>query len=907
MLPFHLNSRVGRRLFSRFLIAALLPIGGLAWYAYHNVGELLLETAHYRLKQDSKFYGMSLIESLNRHADTLRLAAATSTPPDVASGFISLTPLGIGDRTDPGMPVPNAGQVRLRLPAERAPLLVARARDKNRLLAGEIAPAAFWDNDAAPEHFCVFNADRERLYCSPGIPAIDPALLITTSRENAVVRELRLGDEDYLLGAWHVGFLPALASPGFTVVVATPKALALEDLARFRLVFPAVVLLALALAGGLAINQIRYQMAPLGRLEESTRKLSAGVLDARTKLTGDDEFGQLGQAFDRMASHLEYKFHMLGMLSELDQAILGAADKTQVIEKVLGHIHQAIPCDRAGLIVVNPAGEGTLLTCQSDSDTGQSCRRLPVAAHELPRFPEESPWCRLPPEALPANWRAALAGGPLAELLVFPARLDGRLDSVLILAYATAPEDLDDLVQAGRSLADRLAIAASNFAREALLYHQAHYDALTDLPNRILLRDRVDQAIARAERADTSTALLLIDIDNFKQVNDSLGHSVGDHLLVEYARRLRQRVRQSDTVARLGGDEFVVVIPDLSRDRVYATLDGMVRDLGEALAAPLWLEEQQVVTPASIGIALYPENAASFEELMKMADAAMYESKRLHPGGYCFFTSYISIQTRDRFELTQELREAVARNELLLHYQPKVDAASGRLAGAEALLRWQSPKRGLVSPGVFVRLLDEMGLSIWLGEWVLDAACAQMRAWDAQGLPAIPVSINFSPLQFERTPVFERVRTALTQYGLAPERLEVEILESMAANESHDVRRNLAQLRELGVHIALDDFGTGYSSLVYLTQVPADILKLDRVFTYKLAEDSRQRDIVKLIISLAKVMDFTVVAEGVEDAAQQGLLTEMGCDLIQGYLIGRPIPPDEFAARWLARTSISQP
>jgi diguanylate cyclase (GGDEF)-like protein len=506
----------------------------------------------------------------------------------------------------------------------------------------------------------------------------------------------------------------------------------------------------------------------------------------------------------------------------------------------------------------------------------------------------------MPPGTLPQAMLDALFRRPVAQLLVFPAHLKSRLDSLLLLAYATPPQNLDEIAQSGRSLADRLSIAAANIAREQMLYDQAHFDALTQLPNRLLLRDRTEQAIVHADRTETSVALLFIDLDGFKQVNDSLGHTQGDILLVEYGARLRQRMRQGDTVARMGGDEFVVLIPDLARDTAYATVDRIARALNEALAEPFQLGEQHLVSPASIGIALYPDNASSHEELLKMADAAMYESKRRAPGGYCFFTSNISELTRDRFELTQDLRDAIQRRELLLHYQPKVDARSGRLAGAEALLRWQSPKRGLVSPGVFVHLLDEMGLSIWLGEWVLDQACAQMHAWDQQGYPPFPVSINFSPLQFERTPVLARVQAALDQYRLQPDRLELEILESMAASESPTVRENLVRLRALGVRIALDDFGTGFSSLVHLTQVPADILKLDRVFTRSLCTETRQREIVGLIIAMAKVMDLTVVAEGVENEDQRELLPRMGCDLLQGYLVGRPIAPDEFAARWLA-------
>jgi diguanylate cyclase (GGDEF)-like protein len=248
----------------------------------------------------------------------------------------------------------------------------------------------------------------------------------------------------------------------------------------------------------------------------------------------------------------------------------------------------------------------------------------------------------MPPGTLPQAMLDALFRRPVAQLLVFPAHLKSRLDSLLLLAYATPPQNLDEIAQSGRSLADRLSIAAANIAREQMLYDQAHFDALTQLPNRLLLRDRTEQAIVHADRTETSVALLFIDLDGFKHVNDSLGHTRGDILLVEYGERLRRRMRQGDTVARMGGDEFVVLIPDLARDTAYATVDRIARALNEALAEPFQLGEQHLVSPASIGIALYPDNASSHEELLKMADAAMYESKRRAPGGYCFFTSNIS-------------------------------------------------------------------------------------------------------------------------------------------------------------------------------------------------------------------------------------------------------------------------
>ncbi len=278
-----------------------------------------------------------------------------------------------------------------------------------------------------------------------------------------------------------------------------------------------------------------------------------------------------------------------------------------------------------------------------------------------------------------------------------------------------------------------------------------------------------------------------------------------------------------------------------------------------------------------------------------MADAAMYESKRQQPGAYRFYSGEMNEGVKAHFELTQEIRTAIDNDELLLYYQPKVEARSGRIVAAEALVRWNSPKRGLVAPGLFVPLIDEIGMGNWLGEWVMERACAQMAAWASAGLPPIPISINISPGQFQEGNLIAKVGAALARHALPPARLELEILEATAANESAKIHATLTGLRDMGISIALDDFGTGYSSLVYLTQLPANVLKLDRAFIQTLANDTRQQAIVGRIIALAQALEYHVVAEGVEDKEQLKLLVEMGCDLIQGYVFSRPVPAEEFA------------
>lgn len=896
------HSRVGRRLLLRFMLAALLPVTGVAVFAYFQVGHLLLDLNYRRLQQDSRALGMSflgnfhvLAESLEHEAE--RIAHRNAPPEDVHNGFTRLTVHSLAEMPltpDERHQLEKMAPV-LRLEMRGTALLVGLP-GRARVLQGRLDGKTIWGGEAVPEHYCVLGADYTPFICTPGLSAPSPLdwPRLLAGRHQGVfdwTMATPEGETAYLAAFWRARTQASYASPGFIVMVADPKAQALKGLTHFRVIFPALVVAALALALLLSINQIRRQLRPLEQLSAGTRRLESGDFDTPVRAEGDDEFAELAGAFNRMSAGLRHKFHMLKMLAELDRAILGASAMDFVVRSVLTHLRAAIPCDAAGLLRL-AGSETTFFAAISPPDTGR-----PLAG-TLPPLSEDRTGLRIALDSPEAAALRAVFPPPLSELLLFPSRVNGRLDSLLLLAYERLPDDHEEILAAGVSVADRLSVAASNFAWEEKLYHQAHYDALTDLPNRALLRDRVDQALMRADRDRTAVALMLLDLDNFKSVNDSLGHSAGDTLLIECAQRLKTHMRQSDTVVRLGGDEFIVLLPDLPRGGEAATLDTLARKLNAHLAQPFTLAERQITTPVSIGIALYPGNAGGYEDLLKMADAAMYESKRQQRGSYRFYSAEMNIEAHVRFELAQDLRAAIAAGELTLHYQPKIDLASGRMVGVEALVRWHSRKRGTVFPGVFVPVISEIGMEDWLTDWVMETVCAQLAAWDAAGLIPISVSLNLTPGNFERMDLLPLVRERLTRHGLAPDRLELEILETTAVNPSPRIHELLQALRELGVGIALDDFGTGYSSLVYLTRLPANILKLDRAFIADLVGNPRQQGIVERIIALAKTLDFRVVAEGVEDEAQRDLLAGMGCDWIQGYLTSPPLPAEALFKFW---------
>lgn len=427
---------------------------------------------------------------------------------------------------------------------------------------------------------------------------------------------------------------------------------------------------------------------------------------------------------------------------------------------------------------------------------------------------------------------------------------------------------------------------------EANFTHLAQHDALTNLPNRLLVSDRMEQAIGQARRYGKRVALLFLDLDNFKTINDSLGHAAGDELLKEVALRLQDAVREMDTVSRQGGDEFLMALSDVDD---LAAVSAVATKVQARLAHPFTLKGMQIVTSISIGIALFPEDGDDFETLLKHADMAMYQAKAAGRNGFCFFDATMNAVTRERLSLELDLRQALLRDEFVLHYQPIVDLHSGELLAAEALIRWQHPQRGMIAPGTFIHVAEQSGLIVEIGEWVLNEACRQMMLWQAAGLPRFVVSVNLSAVQFRRSDLEALVRTALNRYGLNPACLELELTESILLQDSEAFIDLLHRLKALGVKLSIDDFGTGYSSLSYLQRFRVDKLKIDQSFVRKLPENSQDQAIVTAIIQMAKSLGLLTTAEGIEEEAARQLLAELGCDQGQGYLFARPMPAESFA------------
>lgn len=422
------------------------------------------------------------------------------------------------------------------------------------------------------------------------------------------------------------------------------------------------------------------------------------------------------------------------------------------------------------------------------------------------------------------------------------------------------------------------------------IHFLAYYDVLTGLPNRTLLRDRIGQVIASSHRDNVQFALLFLDLDRFKYINDSMGHSVGDKLLQSVASRLQACVREGDTVSRIGGDEFVLLLRNIDEPGVSSVADKLL----QSLATPFNLGGQEISTYASIGISLYPKHATDFDVLMKNADAAMYSAKENGRNNYKFFMPEMNFRANQVFLMEKDMRVALDQDQFMLVYQPQVDLATGAVCGAEALIRWKHPEKGFISPAEFIPVAEETGQIVTIGEWVLRTACWRFAAWQKQGLPMIPVAVNLSIRQLRQPNLADLIESVLKETGLSPECLELEITESIMMGDTSAAMVFLTRMHKLGVQMSIDDFGTGFSSLNYLKNLPVHKLKIDQSFVRDIGIDASDVAIIRSIISLGHRLDMKVIAEGVETLDQLDFLRLRGCDEIQGFFFSRPLPAEDF-------------
>jgi len=922
-----LRSKVARRIFGLFVISTLVPVALLAFFSYRQINTLTNESVQKHLRQEAKGYGGALYARLGfLDKELTQIASFTSEeildiksiPKRVSGYFLGIRFLKRGSKTKTTwgnrFDSPTLSDLESEFLGNGKTLILTEQRlnlspqiyllrtikpnnSESYIIAALVNPDYLWGKKETFDlrlGFCIFDENNVSLFCSE--PNLQEMLNPTYSQVKSS-NEL-LGENILFTNLWELYLKPHYFLPKLTIVFSQAKNEALAPLNTFKSIFGGVIIFSLLAVAYISIYLIRRNMKPLELLTDGINRISNDDFSHPVPVTSQDEFGLLASSFNSMSSRISRQLSVLTALAEIDRLILTRLKIEDIISVVMTRTSQIIPSDLITVAVMDKDNENLLVTHTTDFNhlKGIYESNCKISQQEIADL--AAPWLLIATKnekhQLYEYLKPMILRGANYSL-VLPVSVNEKLVAILILGFVNSPllSDVDKVW--ARDYADRIAVAFSNASWEETLYYQAHYDVLTGLPNRQLLNDRLQQALLQAKREDSAIALLFIDLDRFKSVNDSLGHSLGDSLLKEVAERINHNIREGDSAARMGGDEFIVVLPNITRDSSTSTRVAMTAEkLLECISKPLALEGHDIRVTASIGIVLFPNDGVEVDKLIKNADAAMYHAKEKGKGNYQFYSEKLNASTLKRLLLESDLIGAVDRNEFELYYQPKVKASSGKMLGAEALIRWNHPNRGLVPPFEFIPLVEQTSMIITIGEWVIRTACFQNKSWQQQGLEAILVAVNVAVNQLLHPGFVDSVEKALRDSELEPRWLELEITESAAMDNMKGTLLVLNELKTLGVSLSIDDYGTGYSSLQYMKDFPVDVLKIDQSFIFNLLDSPKDAAIVQSTIALAHNFGLKVIAEGVETKAHQIYLAEQGCDELQGYLFSRPLPAEEF-------------
>lgn len=922
--PAILQSRVGKRVFALFVVCALAPLGVMAALSLSQVRDLLIDQGKTRISSIAKSYALGVYERMLSARDTSLLVASqplksSPVPPSIASQFLFLGRFDASDRMEviKGRVPVEAGKLvkEYRGMASPPPTMVRSTGsemlfllqdhpgpDGHGVLVGELNPAYVWGDAEELKSgmiICVVDSTRmQHVYCRNGRELDLPGLLGGAGPNNEPTDVVWSKEGITYRGrVWAQFMTNDFGSKDWFYAVSVPEDDLLAAVYAFQRSFVPVVVLALLLIVWLSVRQIRAMLIPLGNLTSGTRRIAENNFNARVEVNSNDEFGELGDAFNSMAIRLGKQFNVSQALSAIDRMILGREDLDRIVETTLQHLRELVPTLRVYAVLldrIEPArGRRMFLPHGIRSAEGEmqiESLLVPIASYPdlsttvLSRY--------VASESLPAWAQIKEIGeGVNRDAQWVQALIWGRTTcGWLLIATSIREEILDEDRQTIGDLSGGLAVAIASAWRDDEFYRQAHFDPLTGLPNRHLFNDRLQGEIARGRRESKTTAVLFVDLDHFKSVNDSQGHGAGDVLLFEAARRIASTVRESDTVSRHGGDEFTIMLTDI-REHRYALRAGNA--IIKALSAPFSVAGQEYFLSASVGIAIHPDNGDTVEALLKDADTAMYRAKAAGRGQSLFFEERMNAEAVARVTIDRELRQALDRGELELFYQPQVRFEKNRIVAAEALVRWNHPQRGLLGPDQFIAVAEESGLINLLGRWVIEEACRQIIAWRSDGLELERVSVNVSARQFRETDFVDHIFEKVVTKGLASS-IEFEITESGLLDRIDLVEDKLKMIADAGCTIALDDFGTGFSSMAYLKKLTVHVVKIDRAFIEDIDKSKKSLAFVEAIIAMAHALGKSVVAEGVENDEQMRLLREKGCDLVQGYRLSMPLRASSF-------------
>ena len=863
-----LGTRVAARTFALFCLCAIVPILISAIVADRIVRTQLRDDAMSRLDSISKSFGLLVFERLKQTDEALAELATLAAQERLTLDDIRSFRSSHFQVVEVSEAATAADSISLTLHDSQVRLIVVRKSGSRTLqITAAVQESYLWNADAVnlqEMQICVFAPSGRALHC------------VGEASQSSATGAV----SDALTGQWSLFLAPRYGAAGWQVRTEQPTSVALSALDSFERTLPILTLIAIVFASLLSTVQIRRSHRPLALLTEAVEHMGRKGLHRHVTVDTNDEYENLAQAFNRMASGLTRQFELLRTLARIDRMILDDPATDVLVAQILPTLPRLLRAP-AVAIAVEARDTGKLAIWWSTA----AASKVEQARIESLRL--ESLIGRIDVQA-PAL--AELNTNGVAQTLHgLSIEVDGKLRGALLLAD---PESRGSSTRHARAFARRFAVALGSEERRESLLRQAYYDDLTGLPNRQLFKDRLERELAHAKRSQTQVALIYIDLDRFKDINDSMGHSAGDALLLAVSKRLHSQMRESDTLARLGGDEFVLIAPGPGDHPAHV----LAERLQAALREPIVVQDATCFVQASVGLAVFPQDGADPEALLRCADIAMYRAKAAGRGGIMYFEEAMNRDAQRRLLIEQRLRVALRERTLKLAYQAKVDLNDGSLAGVEALARWTDPQLGAVAPPEFIAVAEECGLIDELGAWVLHEACSTYERLRRQGIDLGHVSINVSMRQLRNERFVEEVRTTLQRCGMSPRALDIEVTESTLAVNPREANALLETLRAMGVRISIDDFGTGYSSMSVLGELPTDALKIDRSFVIECASQRTSRSVVEAIVSIAHVLGKVTIAEGVETSGQVRTLRQLGCDFAQGYLFARPVPAEDLPA-----------
>ncbi|MFZ1852920.1 MAG: EAL domain-containing protein [Nitrosomonas sp.] len=907
-----------------FVLAAFIPIFLLAYLSYWESTQLLIKEAHTRLEATSDVYKKSIYERLllsdQLLFDLIQRSSKQQWPIDAKQQlnhrFKSLTVLAADGSLTPvfGNPtkLPAISPVARKHLSSNQPLLLTQydggeiyifmlyARDhlfpEKEVVIAEMDTEFLWGSSdvfVMNMNLCVYNENSLKIFCTQPTPYPPTNTIQENTRSVKGDFVWRLKQNNYLANYQEIFLQAKFLTPRWLVVASQLETEAVESLKKFNTIFWGSVFFTILLIILLSMIQIRRVLTPLEKLIEGTRRLGRRDFSSKVPITSDDEFSELAHSFNTMSEKLGRQFQILATLSKIDREILSSLSIHKIIDDVLVHLQKITPINAISIAIFSENPDNFIEVYEINANGKTLAPQQKMLPNEIKQFLAQSPkGSYLTKKCLSVGETFQITDPKQAEEFLLPLIWKDQMVGYILLSLSSEQEWDDENNDFVQDYADRIAVALFTKNRELKLIKQARIDALTGMPNRLLFTEQLQKEIAQAEFSRQKLAVLYINLDQFKKVNEIFGHSIGDQLLCEAAQRIQSNVGETNTIARLGGDEFAIIIPQLNSTHQASDL---ATNLIHRLSNPFVIQNEENIVAASIGIAVYPNDGTSVAELMRNSGIAMDRAKQKNGNQYIFFEERMNAEVVNRNTIERELRRAISEREFILHYQPQIDPETNAIRGVEALVRWNHPEKGLLSPGYFIGIAEEVGFIVEIGQIVLFEACSQYRIWRNEGFLIDYVAVNVSVKQFVQENFLHQVKEALSKNAIPPHCLELEITESVLMDDSQVVLEVLRKLQDLGVQLSIDDFGTGYSSMSYLEQLPFNTLKIDQSFVRKIDNNGNGGIIAGTIAAMAHALGKKIVAEGVETQAQVAFLRNHHCELLQGYFYSKPLPAQELA------------